>query len=230
MALPMTDAVHLKPRTLEAMERWVRWRHDAAYYGTSGRPVGASGNLLGRLQAGGKRRATCPQCKGDKRIPMPGTSRTRACPKCEAVGVVFEDLEVSERIRTVPCAVCYDADAKRGMGEVNGRTCHKCGGSGEVIDAERYVHPVLIPGTRIYGRHAPDRISALINRTVFRWGEHDATLWWHHVVIAEYEPEPSEARLTQEQRALRMGISPRFFRKCMRDAHLAIQGLLETVK
>lgn len=217
---PLTEAVSQK--TLDAMERWVRWRSGVGYDdGTGGRPVGGSGNLLGRLQ-GGKRQKVCPICEGKKRVPVPGQLIKRRCPTCDGVGTVPEDLQAIERMRFVPCDGCM-VNGKP-TGEVDGRTCFTCRGSGERLEAELYVHPAMIPGTRIYGKQDPDPVSALINRTVVHWKHANVTYWWHRVVMEYYDPDGR----TQEQKAARMGVSSSWFSKNLKQAHLRIQELLKT--
>jgi hypothetical protein len=225
----------VKPSTLEAMERWVRWRNGVGPPGgTSGQRVGGGGNLLGRLQAA-RRHKTCPHCHGAKRIRVPGNPVQRTCPSCGGSGTVPEDLKTRDRFRLVPCDACrsIEPNGERGRptGEVNGngRTCIRCKGSGERLMAERYVHPATIPGTRIFGRDDPDPIAALINRTVIGWQYADQTWWMYRVVMERYCPDgPEDGRSTQECMAAIAGISPQFFGKMLKQAHLRIQEALET--
>ncbi|HEX9813296.1 MAG TPA: hypothetical protein VGA88_14570 [Burkholderiales bacterium] len=210
----------VKPTTLDALERWARWRVDGTS-GTSGQYVGGGGDTLARLQEI-KRCRICPQCQGLQRIGL------RRCPTCHGVGTVAVGSALKEYHREVDCKMCrVIVDGEwRSIGEINGKTCWRCGGSGKRIEAARYVHPALIPGTRVYGRQESDPVSSLINYQVFQWLEADATFWMHHVLIAAYTPDP-QGRRTNEAKASVMGLSPAFFSRTLKRARLAIQELVE---
>jgi hypothetical protein len=209
-------------RTLDAMERWARWRWHG---GTgSGMAFGGSGNVLGRLQ-GSKRWVQCGRCVGKGRVPIPGMNTHQRCPRCKGARKVFEDLQPIARTSTRDCELCRVLVEGKwcSTGEINGRTCHKCRGAKFVVETERHVHPATIAGTRWYGRQDPDPLASRINLTVIAWKEHNATYWMHRVVIEWYNGDGA----TQEQKAARMDVSQPWFAKNLKLALLRIQWLIE---
>lgn len=211
----------VKPSTIAAMERWVRWRFEGSE-GSSGIYLGSgSGGLLGRLQSG-KRRRKCPRCNGWRRIFIAKLRRSAGCPKCDGAGYIEENLEVTGRVRPIPCPVCWNDKAKRSLGEVNSKTCLKCGGRCEIFVGTVQVHPSLIPGTRVYGRGMTDPISSLINVTVMRWQLDSRTHWLYWVVIECYAGSRSQTDIAKS-----LGVSDAWVSRYLKQAHLAIQEVIE---
>lgn len=219
-------AMIVTERTLAAMEEWSRWRCAGAYGAVW--MGGSGGGLLGRLQSG-KRVRTCPRCEGTRRIAVPGYKNTRRCPRCRGAGELLEDLATISRTSNRTCRACEVVieGVRRSTGEINGKTCIFCGGSGRRIVTERTVHPASIAGTVIYGTVGQSNpVCSLISAEVLRWAQQDATLWWHYIVLEEYQPADNR---TREQRAVQMGLSPSFYSRELKKALLAIQTRLETL-
>ena len=113
----------------EDLERWARWRHVRSY--GLGYPRDSTGKLMD-----GMRSTTCPDCRGEGRIPGHRVGSALAfidpCPQCHGQGKVAGDFTADESSRTVKCKEC------KGRGEVNGTTCPPCRG-----DRKAHEHPPL---------------------------------------------------------------------------------------
>lgn len=208
-----------------AFERWARWR-------VSGAPltVGSSNaTLTGRL-LDGLRSTLCPDCKGARRIEGKRVGLNvewiDPCPRCCGEGRIKGDLRPNEDHTTVACTACvviFDGKPKS-TGEINGRTCHKCCGSGTRVIAQLEVNPAGIRGTRYHGANEDvDPISALLDRTVAAWSQTNLTFWLYRVVIVEYCEWG-----TQEEKALDMRVSRRWYLKNLATAHQRAQEVLKT--
>jgi hypothetical protein len=121
------------------LENWAHWRWrraspDIGWFG---------GTLFGKLLSGLPSR-TCPDCRGSGQIPGSLIGSALAlikCPRCSH-GRVKVNFIASRYRQQIICPHC-----KRG--EVSGRTCHHCRGSGILIKlAENKINPALIAGTR----------------------------------------------------------------------------------
>lgn len=195
------------------LEQWARW--PTVLRGSSG---GIGGTVIGRLVSG-KRLRVCTLCHGEKRIPgkLVGVKHpVIVCPQCNAEGYEPATLDTESRQNLVRCEVCKHSGRP---GEINGRTCLPCRGSGwrrRLVEAcecqggknadgsvcrrcngtmvapvkERLVHPATISGTRYYGANTdPDPVSALLDRTIAGWAQTNLTHWLHAVVMMEYRNE-----------------------------------------
>lgn len=237
--LPPTTCDTVKPSTFAAMERWARWRAGGGS-GAMSASVGGGvvSGIFKRLQ-NAKRSQTCPNCNGAKRVPVPGTKSTAPCWRCGAKGKITNDLVTVSRRYPVRCGACKTLVDGRyvSMGEINGATCRRCRGSGVAFETVHTVHPATIKGTRLYGLVAPHgrgssarddaAVCGLISHLVLQWRGHDATFWWHYVVLEEYQP--GDIR-TREQKATEMGLSPQYFSRMLKCALLAIQARLEMLE
>lgn len=219
----------------QAFERWARWRvggvaNVSAYSQMS--------SLTGRL-LDGMRSTTCPDCRGEGRMPGHRVGSAMAfidpCPSCNGLGRIKGDLQAKRSVSRERCEVCYDKDAERSTGEVNGRTCVHCRGRGERIHVELEVNPAAIKGTRYYGANEdPDPVSMLIDRLVVAWAMTDGSAYHaaiYRVVMAEYCcVDVRNSRVlrsgTQEAKADELNLSRRFFVRMLTDAHTRAQEAL----
>lgn len=200
------------------LEQWARWptvlRSSSSGY---------NGTVIGRLVSG-KRMRVCTLCEGERRIPGKRVGVKHpiiVCPRCNGEGNEAATLDTDGRQRLVRCEVCKPAegDSTARPGEINGRTCVPCRGSGwrrllvEACDCqggkaadgsvcgrckgstiapvkEHLVHPATISGTRYYGANTdPDPVSALLDRTIAGWAQSNLTYWLNAVVLMEYRCE-----------------------------------------
>lgn len=246
-AVPRYGVPRVKlPDPVPYLERWARWSVSGDV--VTLRYSGAT--MFGRLAAG-KRWLTCPLCDGAKRIPgkLVGVSHpVIVCPRCNGDGELLETLATDGSPSVKACKTCARTDANgnvRSWGEIDGRTCHKCYGSGvrvETFRAVRYgdkvklescrrVHPATIPGTRRYGTNVdPDPISALLDRLIAGWEHSNLTHWLYVVIIAEYRSEYLGKVVvgTQQDKAEAMRTSRRWFVKNLTTAHQRVSEALKT--
>ena len=122
------------------LERWARWRVVRSY--GLGYPKDSTGKLMD-----GMRSTTCPDCRGEGRIPGHRVGSALAfidpCPQCHGRGKVAGDFTADESSRTVKCKEC------KGRGEVNGTTCPPCRGTGKHTNIRHYrINPAGIKSTR----------------------------------------------------------------------------------
>lgn len=196
----------------DLMERWARWR-----FGRSeaiGRPV-SGGSLTGRLMSG-MRSTVCPACKGHGKLPghLVGSSLVwiDPCPQCYGAKRVNGDLAPETKIRVEICGHCT-------RGENNGRTCHRCRGSGERVIVTQKVNPASIPSTvPPTGNNHDDPLSERVDRVVASWRQNDRTLSLYFVVIEEYTKNGR-----QSDKADRCHISQGYYSKLLTQAHDLVQ-------
>lgn len=174
------------------MERWARWRLGGGRM--------APGKTILQRMLDGMPSTICPQCKGAGH-----TARFPICPSCGGGGRV-KLKPAPPSVRTVPCP------GKCERGEIDGRTCHRCGGVGTVAMAELKVNPAFIPSTYI----APsDPLSEKIDRLVCELRQRDELLGHWFVVYAEYI---DQRKGTQEMRAQRMRLGYDAYKKRLQRA------------
>jgi len=215
-------AVIHRDSVCEAFERWARWREGARYHGNGG----GGGGILGRLRRGSGSRV-CPTCKGAGRMPghLVGSSYefiNVPCPQCDGAKKVAGDLDPAQRQKEIDCVFCRDPYSGRATGELpDGRSCHKCHGGKRLVVLLK-VHPATIKGTRYLGPDGePDPVSALIERTIEAWKDHNETYWLARVVIEEYTRNG-----TQEMKAMRLRVSQAWFSKNLKAAHRRMTEML----
>lgn len=216
----------------QAFEGWARWR-----VGGVTTAFQQMSSLTGRLMDG-MRSTTCPDCKGEGRIPGHRVGSQLAwidpCPTCLGAKRVKGDLHAARSIKSQWCAVCWDEKAERSTGEVNGRTCAPCRGSGWRVRVQLEVNPAGIKGTRYYGvNEDPDPASMCIDRLVATWSRTEGAYWvaMYRVVMAEYCCiDPRSGRTcagTQEAKAAALNMRRQFFSRMLTDAHQRAQEALE---
>ncbi len=199
----MTDRIR------EQMEGWAHWRHY--------RHGGLGKTILQRVLEG-MPGTGCPTCAGKGRasgalIGRKGTFI--ACPTCGGNGRV--KLDASDyKIRTRPCPHCFvktcEGDKGRSTGEVNGRTCIQCGGSGVLVRETDKVNPAFITSTYCEPDHPTYQ---RIDRLVCELKRRDVLLGYFFVVDAEYCDRRGG---TQTIKAERLGIGFDSYRKRLQRA------------
>ena len=95
----------------------------------------------------------CPTCAGKGRAPgaLIGRKGTFiACPTCGGSGRVKLDA-TDHRVRTSDCQQCHvqrpGEKQGRSTGEINGRTCIHCRGTGQIVHETDKVNPAFITST-----------------------------------------------------------------------------------
>jgi hypothetical protein len=213
------------------MEHWARWRSNGCHGPALNIP-----SLTGKLMDG-MRSTRCPACSGEGRMPGWKIGSELAwidpCPQCNGWGKIRGDLHVKQRTRTIDCPDCYDKEKDASLGEVQGRTCHRCRGSSERVFVFLQVNPAGISATRYAGANEDDDpISMMIDRNVAGWRNDHKTIMFHLVTIVEYTVGGTQAhkaetakryyrRLTNYKRSKE--ISQSWFSRTLDAAHVLIE-------
>lgn len=179
----------------DLLEQWVIWR--------SYRHGGIGKTMLQRCMDG-MPGTNCPTCAGSGRAPGSMIRRRdrwasgESCPTCAGSGRV--KLHTNHHtIHTKPCVVCKN-------GEVDGRTCLRCRGSGIVTEEKFKTNPAFINSTYC----EPDNPTLQrIDRLVCELRRRRILLSYWFVVDAEYCDGRGG---TQEIKAERLLINPSTYR------------------
>lgn len=168
--------------TREWMEGWARWRHYR---------YGGFGKTMTEKFIEGMPGTRCPGCGGS------GKNAKQVCETCFGKGSVNMDPG-AHKVRVTPCTQCE-------RGEINGRTCIVCRGSGYRTVVDIKVNPAHIRSTY---QTPDDPISQRIDRLVCEMRQRKALLGYHFVVWAEY----CDARGgTQAIKAQRLLLTPKCY-------------------
>ena len=176
------------------MNRWARWRLTYRKgYGTT---------VLERLLAG-MPGTKCPTCQG-----RGWTLVYPTCPTCVGVGRI-KAKPMTERVSNTACRACMRDG--QSTGQVDGRTCLPCLGSGRIIRVVAKINPAFIPSTwRLKTDSASERIEAIMLMLRRR----PRTQSYYLILLQEY------TRLgTPEIKAERMKITHEYYRKLLQRAH-----------
>ncbi len=196
--IEVDDKIHDLAYVKGCLEHW-SWRCRGFGYGGGISPTG-------RLMHG---MTTNCRCAG----------RDPQCYLCDGTGRVSGDLRSDRRAIRMDCDRCLARDPRTGKvrptGEIGGRTCAKCRGRGRRLILFESVNPASIPSTKFTGgKGVDDRIYHVVEDVVRGWKEHDETVWLNKVTVREYLFNG-----TQEMKAMRLRISPRFYGKQLHEAH-----------
>lgn len=149
---------------IKVMERWGEWcRSDRRDYR---RELSVPTPWIGRAQSY-THGVKCPTCDGDGWSLFPDKNKNMRrviCPQCRgACKILFKPIE---KPGTRRCEFCDTDTAGRATGEVNGRTCWRCRGTGraEHQTASDKIVPAFIRADG--ARHDPDTISPIVDRLV----------------------------------------------------------------
>jgi hypothetical protein len=188
----------------ETLEGWARWRHDKNRIGWPDKSI--TGKLLESMPG-----TYCPTCGGEGKAQGSKIGATYGyiiCPTCGGNGRVKMELAPNTYIKIETCPHC-----KRG--EVNGKTCIKCRGSGVIEINNIKINPASIKQTaRAEPSHA---VGELIDKTLCEWAASPLTHKRFLVVVYEY------TRLGRKQdKARKIGISDRHYRRLLIMAHMIL--------
>ena len=191
------------------LEGWARWR--CGRHGIGWSPISLTGKLLNGMPG-----TNCPTCgtKGRVKGEQFGVDdEWITCPTCSGKGRVPMELS-PDAVRTRKCPRCV-------KGEINGRTCFKCNGTGRyVVPNSVKVNPALIPPTRKTDTVNPT--FELVDRTIAAFRRNPGTLKYYFVVLQEYT-RPGR----QSDKARRMRISPRTYKRYLMDVHIRVDDALK---
>lgn len=163
-------------RTREQMEQWARWRHYR---------WGGYGKTLTEKFIEGMPGTRCPACGGR------GKRGHEVCATCGGAGQARLDQSTARPVITV-CPLC-----KRG--EINGRTCMRCRGSGVRAMVNLKINPAHIRSTY---QTPDDPVSQRIDRLVCELRRRDELLGYWFVVWAEYCDTRGGTQASKAQRLL----------------------------
>lgn len=183
----------------EILEGWARWAHYSRGRG--------SRSILASLMDGmAKGRRICKTCAGLKRVAghKVGSSLPFVkCPDCEGEGA--KPLEAERPRQTLPCTACGGTGRRKGIrkrypgtGEINGKTCPKCGGSGWRVYVACLANPAFIHGN---GPHCEPSFPLYerVDRILAAWKVDPKNEKYYQVLKYEYV-----ASGTQQQKARTM--------------------------
>lgn len=184
----------LRIAVTEMMNRWARWRLSyKKAYGTT---------VLERL-LNGMPGTNCPMCHGRKSL-----ADHPVCPTCSGTGRIKAKPKM-ERISNVACKKCRK-DGKS-TGQIDGRTCLACKGSGRIFRMKVEINPAFIHSPYV---QKTDGVSERIELIMYRLGRQPRTQGYYHVLAQEY------TRLgTPEVKAERMHMTHDYYRKVLQRAH-----------
>lgn len=178
----------------DLMEGWSRYRRN--------RSNGGYGKTILQRVLEGMPGVGCPTCAGKGRAPgaLIGSKSTFIpCPTCGGSGRVKLDA-TDHQVRTRHCQHCRVKG--RSMGEIHGRTCIHCRGTGLIVRETDKVNPAFITSTY----REPDHPTyQRIDRLVCEFKQRDHLLSFYFVVDAEYCDRRGG---TQAMKAARLGLSP----------------------
>lgn len=160
----------------EWMERWARWRHYR---------YGGFGKTMTEKFVEGMPGTHCPGCGGR------GKRAKAVCPTCYGSGHVMLS-PTSHKVHITVCARCEN-------GEISGRTCVSCRGSGYRTMIENKVNPAHIRSTY---QTPDDPISQRIDRLVCELRQRQILLGYYFVVHAEYCDARGGTQAIKAQRLL----------------------------
>jgi hypothetical protein len=206
----------------DQMEGWARWRASGF------RQFGYGKTILQRVLEG-MPGTGCPTCGTKGRVPgsLVGSSAPFVkCPTCSGHGRVPLDAS-DHKINSRPCPHCRVKN--RSSGEVHGRTCIPCRGSGTLVTETDKVNPAFITSTYREPDHPTyQRIDRLVCELRRR---NELKSYWF-VVDAEYCDRRGG---TQAMKALRMGMPVSRYLLYLRQAHdiisygLSVNGAVSEV-
>lgn len=200
----MTDSIH------DLMDRWSRYRRTQR--------LGGFGKTILQRMMEGVPGTGCPTCGTKGRVPgsLVGSSDPFVkCPTCGGAGRVPLDAnDYQEHIRDCPhCYVRRPGEKKgRSMGEVNGRTCIPCRGTGKLTHETDKVNPAFITSTYVEPDHPTYQ---RIDRLVCEFRRRPELLGYWFVIDAEYCDHRGG---TQAIKAERLWITPDNYRKRLQRA------------
>lgn len=185
---------------VEVMEGWGQWLRTPG-----GIELGYGGNVIARLISG-MPSTRCPTCGGEGWAykELPDKSRKRViCWTCEGACRVNLKPAVSKTSRA--CQHCKN-------GEIDGRTCHHCRGSGRIIgnSSAHKVNPAAIPSTR---GPKDDSLYLRVDRVVCHLPHlHQVVAWQEYI-----------ANGRQEDKCRRVGVGRKAYLSTLADIHAQVE-------
>jgi hypothetical protein len=188
------------------MEGWAHYRHYRH---------GGIGKTLLQRAMDGMPGTHCPTCAGRGRAPgslINHKAQWISCPTCGGSGRA--KLHINHRtVHRQKCPLCK-------KGEILGRSCFRCRGSGEITVVRDKANPAFINSTY---REPDHPIYQRIDRLVCELRRRHALLGYWFVIREEYLRQNSGL---QQMRAERLGITHESYRKRLQRAHEWIDAAL----
>lgn len=161
----------------DLMEGWSRYRrnHSNGGYGKT---------ILQRVLEG-MPGTGCPTCAGKGRAAGALIGRKGTfipCPTCGGTGRVKLDA-TDHQVRTRRCEHCLHPYERESRGEINGRTCIYCRGTGLIVRETDKVNPAFITSTYCESDHPTYQ---RIDRLVCEFRQRDVLLGYYFVIYYEY--------------------------------------------
>ena len=200
---------HAEERLTEAMERWARWRSVRAGNGLGWPHITITGKFMAGMPS-----TKCTLCDGRERIPGWKVGAARQwieCPRCDGKGRIKAD-PTSQCAPTKACRAC------RSTGEINGKTCIRCRGSGRATNPDAgVVNPAFIRSTAP-GGYTDDPLSQRIDWIICTALTEDHRA----IILVEYTHSG-----TQQAKAPRCGVSQGYYSRMLSQAQKMIVAELK---
>lgn len=187
--------------------------------------AGRESSLTGKIMAGMKS-TKCPTCKGEGKVPGAKVGSTLAwidpCPQCAGERHIRGDLSARRKVIVRRCSHCLDAQG-RSRGEVNGKTCHACKGSGKRVLVFEQVNPASIrpTGPRGLGVFSDDPLSEQIDNIISGWSRRRHLRIYATVILSEHCDNGR-----QQDKAAKLKISQGWFARLLSQAYTMLGNQL----
>lgn len=185
---------------VDVMEGWGQWLRTPG-----GIELGYGGNVIARLISG-MPSTRCPTCGGEGAVlrDRPDGSRRRdVCPTCE--GSCRVNLKPTSSKTSRQCPHCK-------AGEIGGKTCHHCRGSGRVAgnSSAHKVNPAAIPSTR---GPRDDSLYLRVDHVICHLPHLHQVIAWQEYI----------ANGRQEDKLRRIGIGRKAYLSTLGEVHAAVE-------
>jgi RecJ-like exonuclease len=195
------------------MEKWAIWSARREGDTSLGWPrITIIGKLMRDMPT-----TRCSTCDGHGRVPGSRVGSSLAfltCPLCNGKGKIDTDPHVRGGL-TKPCGRCDKDSTGKPTGEINGKTCSSCRGTGRITNHDNAaVNPAFLRSTKQGAYIEDDQISQRIDWLICTAITEDERI----VVMHEYRW--SRTRL---QALARLKVGDKYFRKTLADALRTIE-------
>ncbi len=203
----MTTKLQLKSGIIEIMEQWAKWLS-----GPSGQTMGYGTNVLERLIRG-MPSTRCRTCDGEGMALRERSNGSRGydlCPDCLGSGRI--NLKPTHAKTGRACPHCKD-ESGESKGEIDGRTCCHCRGSGRIAgeSVHHKANPATIPGTAHFQRD--DSLMYRVDRIVCGLPDlHKLVAWQEYLRIGR-----------QQDKYQRIGVGPKKYLSVLAEVHDAVE-------
>jgi hypothetical protein len=206
----MSTKLQLKSNIIEIMEQWAKWLS-----GPSGQTMGYGTNVLERLIRG-MPSTRCRTCDGEGEALRDRPNGSRGydlCPDCQGSGRINLKPTTAKTGRACQHCRVKVGDGWESKGEIEGRTCIHCRGSGRIMGESIHhkANPATIPSTAHYQRD--DSLMYQVDRIICALPDlHKLVAWQEYLRIGR-----------QHDKCLRVGIGREKYLSVLAEVHAAVE-------